>query len=103
MRNNLALALAANVGRTEVVKTLRNAGVDPSRYNPPGGNSHCTPLHSAASSKQFDTVADTGADLNIGDIHHKMTVLGWTEYLEHHNHRQMFDWQTQRGSVQSLR
>jgi len=80
----LALSLAANVGRSEVVTHLLEAGADPNRYNPPGGHSHCTPLHSAVASDQFDAVValvDGGAELEIPDIHHKMTALGWAEYL----------------------
>lgn len=81
----LALALAANSGRAEVVTTLLAAGADPDQYNPPGGHSHCTPLHSAVAVDAYETVValvEGGADLTIGDIHHNMTALGWAEYLK---------------------
>jgi hypothetical protein len=81
----LALSLAANSGRTEVVKTLLSAGADPNRYNPPGGHSHCTPLHSAVATDRFDTVValvEGGADTAMTDIHHKMTPLGWAQHLK---------------------
>lgn len=87
----LALSLAANAGRTEVVKLLISAGADPNRYNPPGGHSHCTPLHSAVASDQFETVVvlvEGGADLSMTDIHHKMTPAGWADYLKR---TQIFD------------
>ncbi|WP_136444089.1 ankyrin repeat domain-containing protein [Pacificoceanicola onchidii] len=80
----LALALAANAGRTEVVQSLLAAGADPNRYNPPGGHSHCTPLHSAVAMGRLDTVkalVDGGADLSIPDIHNGSTPLGWAAYL----------------------
>ncbi|MCY4181077.1 MAG: ankyrin repeat domain-containing protein [Litoreibacter sp.] len=82
----LALALAACCGRAEVAKLLLAGGADPNRYNPPGGHSHCTPLHSAVAAKKLDTVKalmEGGADLSLTDIHHKMTALGWAEYLKH--------------------
>ena len=82
----LALALAANTEHAGIVSDLISAGADPNRYNPPGGHSHCTPLHSAVASNQFDTVVALvkgGADPGIKDIHHAMTPAGWAEYLKH--------------------
>lgn len=82
----LALSLAANSGRVDIVKTLLSAGADPDAYNPPGGHSHCTPLHSAVASNQFETIValiEGGADSSILDIHHSMTALGWAKYLKH--------------------
>ncbi|MDA8586748.1 ankyrin repeat domain-containing protein, partial [Rhodobacteraceae bacterium] len=52
----LALALSANAGRSGIVTKLLKAGANPDQYNPPGGHSHCTPLHSAVASDQFATV-----------------------------------------------
>lgn len=82
----LALALAANTQHADIVSALISAGADPSRYNPPGGHSHCTPLHSAVASNQFDTVVALvkgGADQSMRDIHHNMTPFGWAAYLKH--------------------
>lgn len=80
----LALALSANYGWADIVTLLLQAGADPNRYNPPGGHSHCTPLHSAVSSNQLAAVIallEGGARDEIGDLHHNMTALGWAEYL----------------------
>ncbi len=82
----LALALAATTGRSEVVQMLLAAGADPNRYNPTGGHSHCTPLHSAVAANELGTakaLIEGGADQTIPDIHHKMTALGWADYLKH--------------------
>lgn len=81
----LSLALAANFAGAKTMRILLESGADPNRYNPPGGHSHCTPLHSAVASDQFDAVValvDGGADLSMTDIHHKMTALGWAEYMK---------------------
>ncbi|MEM6594157.1 MAG: ankyrin repeat domain-containing protein [Pseudomonadota bacterium] len=80
----LALALAATCGRSEVAKLLLAAGANPNRYNPPGGHSHCTPLHSAVATRSLETVKaliEGGADLSIIDIHHKATALDWAVHL----------------------
>ncbi|MEM1274044.1 MAG: ankyrin repeat domain-containing protein [Pseudomonadota bacterium] len=82
----LALSLAANAGRDAVVRILLSAGADPNRYNPPGSHSHCTPLHAAVATNRFDTVValvDGGADVNLKDIHHSATALGWAMHLQH--------------------
>ncbi len=82
----LALAFAAHNGRAEIVHMLLAAGADPSRYNPPGGHSHCTPLHSAVAANQFETVValvQGGADLTMTDIHHSSTPLDWATYMKH--------------------
>ncbi len=82
----LALSLAASAGRSEIVQKLLASGVDPNRYNPPGGHSHCTPLHSAVANNRIETVKTLiagGADLSILDIHHSMTALGWAQHLKH--------------------
>jgi peptide-methionine (S)-S-oxide reductase len=82
----LALSLAAGTGRANVVRTLLSAGADPNQYNPPGGHSHCTPLHSAVAAEKIETavaLVEGGADQTITDIHHNMTPLAWAEYLKH--------------------
>lgn len=81
----LALALSANAGRAEIVTKLLKAGADPDQYNPLGGHSHCTPLHSAVASDQRAAVialVEGGADLSIKDIHHGMTALEWAVYMK---------------------
>lgn len=81
----LALSLAANAGRSKIVTALLAAGADPDQYNPPGGHSHCTPLHSAVASDEYDTVValvEGGADVSIKDIHHGSTALYWADYLK---------------------
>ena len=81
----LALALSANAGRADIVKHLLSAGADANQYNPTGGHSHCTPLHSAVASDEYETVVALvagGADPSVKDIHHDMTPLGWAEYLK---------------------
>ena len=82
----LALSLAANAGRSDVVRALLEAGADPNRYNPPGGHTHCTPLHNSVAADRFETVValiEGGADTSIPDIHHSMTALGWAEHFKH--------------------
>ncbi|SCZ74248.1 Ankyrin repeat-containing protein [Epibacterium ulvae] len=80
----LALSLSANAGRSKIVSDLLAAGANPDQYNPPGGHSHCTPLHSAVASDQFDTVValvEGNADLSIEDIHNGATALDWAVYM----------------------
>jgi Ankyrin repeats (3 copies) len=78
-----ALALAAQHGHAEVVRLLLDAGEDPDRYNPVGCHSHSTPLHQAAFYGHEGVVrllAERGARLNIKDILHQGTPLGWAEH-----------------------
>ena len=81
----LALATAANTAHAGIITMLIAAGADPNRYNPPGGHSHCTPLHSAVASNQPETVAALvagGAEQDIKDILHGATPLDWAEHLQ---------------------
>jgi len=83
----LGLSLAAQNNRSEAVSVLLAAGADPNRYNPPGGHAHCTPLHSAIAEGHQNTVkalVNGGARLDIGDIHHNATALGWAEHAGQH-------------------
>ena len=80
-----ALALAAQLGRTDVVRLLLDAGEDPNRYNPDGYHSHATPLHQAIWGKHEDVVhllVERGARLDIKDTVYQGTPLGWAIYGE---------------------
>ncbi|MFT6024443.1 MAG: hypothetical protein ACI9PY_002569 [Ascidiaceihabitans sp.] len=79
----LGLSLAAQNNCADAVTFLIRAGADPDRYNPPGGHSHCTPLHSAIAEGHFEAVKaliDAGARLDVKDIHHHATALAWAEH-----------------------
>jgi ankyrin repeat protein len=81
----VALALAAQLGHTDVVRLLLDAGEDPNRFNPDGFHSHATPLHQAVASDNLDAVrllAERGARLNIQDTIFQGTPLDWATYLE---------------------
>jgi ankyrin repeat protein len=78
-----ALALAAQLGHTEIVRLLLDAGEDPSRYNPKGMHAHGTPLHHAVWTEHEDVVrllVERGARLDLRDKIYKSTPLGWAEY-----------------------
>jgi len=80
---HIALALAAQHGRTDVVRLLLDAGEDPSRYNPDGYHSHSTPLHQAVWAKHGDVVhllVERGARLDIKDTVYQGTPLDWAIY-----------------------
>jgi hypothetical protein len=79
-----ALALAAHLGRREIVELLLDAGEDPDRFDPEGMHSHATPLHQAISSDHLETVkllVERGARLDIRDRIFDGTPLGWAEHL----------------------
>jgi hypothetical protein len=78
-----ALALAAQHGHAEIVRLLLDAGEDPDRYNPVGCHSHSTPLHQAAFYGHEEVVrllVERGARLDVKDILHQGTPLGWADY-----------------------
>lgn len=78
-----ALALAAQLGHTEIVQLLLDAGEDPNRYNPKATHSHATPLHQAVWAGHQAVVqllVDRGARLDIRDTIYQGTPLGWAEY-----------------------
>jgi ankyrin repeat protein len=80
---HIALALAAQHGRTDVVRLLLDAGEDPNRYNPDGYHSHSTPLHQAVGSDQLDVVrllVARGARLDVKDTIYDGTPLDWAVY-----------------------
>lgn len=79
----LSLSMAALHNRAEVIPALIASGADPNHYSPPGGHTHCTPLHSAAWEGHLGSVKaliEGGARLDIGDIHHNATALAWAEH-----------------------
>src|SRR5262249_61092670 len=81
-----ALALAAQLGRTEIVRLLLDAGEDPDRRNPDGFHSHATPLHQAVWGNHEAVVRlliERGARLDLRDTLFDGTPLGWAE----HGHR----------------
>ncbi len=80
-----ALALAAQNGRTDVVRLLLDAGADPNRFNPPGTHSHSPPIHQAIAAGYLDVVkllVARGARLDIKDTIYGGTPLGWAHYCE---------------------
>jgi hypothetical protein len=80
---HVALALATQHGRLEIVRLLLDAGEDPNRYNPVGAHSHSTPLHQAVWAGHEAVVrllVERGARLDARDIHHQGTPLDWARY-----------------------
>lgn len=80
---HLALALASQFGRSEVVKMLLQASVDPNRYNPDGAHAHTTPLHQAALAGHFEVVkllVEHGADMSLRDALHNSTAADWATH-----------------------
>jgi ankyrin repeat protein len=80
-----ALALAAQLGHTDVVRLLLDAGADPNRFNPPGTHSHTPPIHQAVAAGHLDVVkllVERGARLDIKDTIYQGTPLGWAEHCE---------------------
>jgi len=78
-----AMALAAQLGHTEIVRLLLDAGEDPDRYNPEGNHGHSTPLHQAALAGHrgvVELLVKRGARLDIKDTLWEGTPLGWAEH-----------------------
>lgn len=86
LERHRALALAAQLGHTPVVRLLLDAGENPDRYNPQGMHSHSTPLHQAALAGH-EAVArllvERGARLDIPDKFWKATPAAWAEHGGH--------------------
>lgn len=81
----LALSLSANAERSRIVATLPAAVADHNQYNPRGGHSHCTLVHSTVASGEFDTVVELvegSADLRLEDFHHESIALDWAVYMK---------------------
>lgn len=86
MDRHRALALAAQLGQTRVVRLLLDAGEDPDRFNPEGMHAHATPLHHAALHGHVEVVRlliERGARLDIQDRLWNATPLGWAEHGGH--------------------
>lgn len=78
-----ALALAAQLGHTQIVARLLDAGADPDVFNPDGMHSHSTPLHQAALAGHLDVVrvlVNHGARTDIPDKLWNGTPRNWAEH-----------------------
>jgi hypothetical protein len=81
---HLAMAVAAQYCRVEIVRILLDAGEDPNRYNPVGGHSHCTPLHQAAGYGTLELarlLVERGARVDIKDVLWKGTPADWAHHV----------------------
>jgi ankyrin repeat protein len=80
---HLALSFAANLGRSECMRVLLDAGESPDRYNPEGAHAHATPLHQAALGGHLETVRlllERGARLDLRDRIYQATPLDWARH-----------------------
>ncbi len=80
---HLAVALAAQFGRVEMVRALLDAGEDVDRYNPVGAHGHSTPLHQAALAGNVEVVrllVERGAQLDVKDTVWGGTPEGWARH-----------------------
>lgn len=80
-----ALALASQMGHTQIVSLLLDAGENPNRYNPEGNHSHSTPLHQAAIEGHLEVVmllVQRGAKIDMKDKMWGDTPLGWAIYAK---------------------
>jgi Ankyrin repeats (3 copies) len=78
-----AMALAAQLGQTAIVRALLEASEDPNRYNPKTVHGHSTPLHQAVAAGKDAVVrllVEHGARLDIRDAIWNGTPLGWADY-----------------------
>lgn len=81
-----AFALAALLGRTEIVRLMLDAGEDPDRFNPDGYHSGATPLHHAAHNGHrgvVELLVARGGRLDIRDTSFHGTPVGWAEHGGH--------------------
>lgn len=80
---HLAVALAAQHGRVEVLSLLLDAGEDPNRFNPAGAHAHSTPLHQAAwhgHEAVVKMLVGRGADRHIQDTLWNGTPAVWARH-----------------------
>jgi ankyrin repeat protein len=80
---HLALGVASQYGHVEIARLLLDAGEDPNRYHPPGGHSHCTPLHQAALEGNLELarmLVERGARLDMKDILFHGTPADWARH-----------------------
>ena len=80
---HLALAVAAQFNRADIVRKLLDSGEDPKRYNPLGGHSHGTPLHHAAAGGYLAVVqllVEHGARLDLKDVLWHATPAEWAAH-----------------------
>lgn len=81
----LALALAAQHGHVEAVRSLLAAGVDPNGFTP-GGHSHATALHQAALAGHAEVaqmLLDAGARTDVTDVLYGGTAADWAQHNGH--------------------
>jgi ankyrin repeat protein len=80
---HLAVAIAADYGEIEILRTLLDAGEDPNRFNPIGGHSHATPLHQVAMRGDLEKarlLLERGARLDTKDILWRATPADWARH-----------------------
>jgi hypothetical protein len=80
---HLALAVAAQFNRADIVRKLLDFGEDPNRYNPLGGHSHGTPLHHAAAGGYpavVQLLVEHGARLDLKDVLWHATPAEWAAH-----------------------
>jgi Ankyrin repeats (3 copies) len=80
---HLALAVATQYSRVEMVRMLLDAGEDPNRFHPVGGHSHATPLHQAAgygTEPLVRLLVERGARLDVKDVLWHDTPAAWARH-----------------------
>jgi len=80
---HLALAIASQYCRVDIVRMLLDGGENPNRYNPIGGHSHCTPLHQAAGYGTLELarlLIERGARPDIKDVLWNGTPADWAHH-----------------------
>jgi hypothetical protein len=81
---HLALAMATQYSRIDIVRLLLDAGENPNRFHPVGGHSHATPLHQAAGYSPIELVqllVERGARVDIEDVLWHARPSGWAHHV----------------------